>query len=115
MAGETAAVRDARRASPPTDAATSGSAQAVDESTAPRRAAVAKVSGGGAADNGADRLRASERAALPVAEWVALIRRLRAEGKTADAARELAAFRVAHADHERLLPPDLRDWRPPAP
>ena len=46
-------------------------------------------------------------------EWIALIRRLRDEGKSADAAKELAAFRVAHADHEKLLPPDLRDWRPP--
>ena len=52
-------------------------------------------------------------APLPVPEWIALIRRLRDEGKSADAAKELAAFRVAHADHEKLLPPDLRDWRPP--
>jgi hypothetical protein len=54
-----------------------------------------------------------ERAPLPVAEWIALIRSLRAEGKADAAATELRAFRAAHADHERLLPPDLRDWRPP--
>ena len=57
--------------------------------------------------------RARERAPLPVTDWIALIRRLRAEGKTPEAAKELAAFRTAHADHEKLLPPDLRDWRPP--
>jgi hypothetical protein len=50
---------------------------------------------------------------LPVAEWVALIRRLRDEGRIDDAAKELAAFRAAYADHERQLPPDLRDWKPP--
>ncbi len=49
---------------------------------------------------------------LAVPDWVALIRRLRDEGRTDEAAKELAAFRVAHPDHERLLPPDLRDWKP---
>jgi hypothetical protein len=51
---------------------------------------------------------------LPVAEWIALIRRLRDEGKTDEAAKELAVFRAAHPDHETLLPPDLRDWKPAA-
>jgi hypothetical protein len=57
--------------------------------------------------------RATDPAPLPVDEWIALIRRLRAEGRIDVAAKELRAFRAAHADHERLLPPDLRDWRPP--
>ena len=57
--------------------------------------------------------RIKDRAPLPIPDWIALIRRLRDEGTTADAVRELAAFRTAHADHEKLLPPDLRDWRPP--
>ena len=57
--------------------------------------------------------RVKDRTPLPIPEWIALIRRLRDEGKTAEAAKELAAFRAAHADHEKLLPPDLRDWRPP--
>ena len=57
--------------------------------------------------------RVKDRAPLPIPDWIALIRRLRDEGKTAEAAKELAAFRAAHADHEKLLPPDLRDWRPP--
>jgi hypothetical protein len=56
---------------------------------------------------------AKERAPLPVPDWIALIRRLRDEGKLDEAHRELAAFRAAHADHERLLPADLREWRPP--
>jgi hypothetical protein len=66
-----------------------------------------------ATDSGAAEQRAKDRKPLPVADWIALIRRLRAEGETDEAARELAAFRVAHTDHEKLLPPDLRDWRPP--
>jgi hypothetical protein len=51
---------------------------------------------------------------LPVPEWIALIRRLRDEGRTDEAEKELAAFRTAYADHERILPPDLRDWKPAA-
>jgi hypothetical protein len=58
------------------------------------------------------RTRTKDRAPLPVPDWIALIRRLREEGQTAEAAKELAAFRIAHADHEKLLPPDLRDWHP---
>ncbi len=50
---------------------------------------------------------------LPVADWITLIRKLRDDGKPDDAAKELAAFRTAYSDHERLLPPDLRDWHPP--
>lgn len=65
-----------------------------------------------AAAGAAEQARLKDRAPLPIPDWIALIRRLRDEGKTADAERELAAFRAAHADHERLLPPDLRDWRP---
>ncbi len=58
--------------------------------------------------------RAQEGARLPATDWIALIRRLRDEGKIEEAAQELAAFRVAYADHEQRLPPDLRDWQPPA-
>jgi hypothetical protein len=49
---------------------------------------------------------------LAVPDWIALIHKLRDEGKTDEAAKELAAFRAAYPDHERLLPPDLRDWKP---
>ena len=43
-------------------------------------------------------------------EFVARIRRLRSEGRSEDAARELTAFRAAFADADARLPPDLREW-----
>jgi hypothetical protein len=49
---------------------------------------------------------------LSVPDWIALIRKLRDEGKLDEAAKELTLFRTTHLDHERLLPPDLRDWHP---
>jgi len=66
------------------------------------------------APDAAPAARAQQRPPLPVADWIALIRKLRAEGRVDEAARELAAFRRAHPDHLRLLPEDLRDWRPVA-
>ncbi len=60
----------------------------------------------------------SERSAAPaplsVPDWIALIRRLRAEGRTEEAAKEIAAFRAAHPDldPERLLAEDPRAARP---
>ena len=97
--------------------ATTTAAPAIAGGIAPKSAPaepspVAKMAAGGANEGRAEEARVKDRAPLPVAEWIALIRRLRAEGNAADAARELAAFRAAHIDHERLLPPDLRDWRP---
>jgi hypothetical protein len=99
------------------------SAQRARESASAQPAPLAKMDAGRAADARAADVRADEvhtnevhakvPAPLPVADWIALIRRLRDEGKSADAAKELAAFRVAHVDHEKLLPPDLRNWRPP--
>ena len=80
---------------------------------AARPAPLAKMAMGNVTAERADETRAKETAPLAVPEWIALIRKLRAEGQSDDAARELAAFRKAHADHERLLPPDLRDWHPP--
>ena len=41
---------------------------------------------------------------LSVPDWIALIRRLRDEGRTDEAAKELAAFRDAYADPNTLLP-----------
>lgn len=70
-----------------------------------------RLAAGPAAEQGTA-VRAQQGAPLPVADWIALIRKLRAEGRVDQAARELAAFRRAHPDHERLLPEDLRDWRP---
>lgn len=42
--------------------------------------------------------------------WIARIRKLRAEGSTADAVRELREFRDAVPDAEQRLPADLREW-----
>jgi hypothetical protein len=75
------------------------------------RPTLGKLSAGAAADAGTA-TRALQHAPLPVAEWLALIRKLRADGRVDDAARELAAFRLAHPDEARRLPDDLRDWRP---
>ena len=56
--------------------------------------------------------RAKVQPKLAVPDWITLIRKLRDEGKMDEAAKELTAFRAAYPDHERLLPPDLRDWKP---
>lgn len=58
--------------------------------------------------------RRDARTPLPVAEWIALIRKLRDEGRDDEAAKELTAFRNLHPDHEQLLPPDLSRWQPSA-
>jgi hypothetical protein len=121
---ENAAAGGQVAASPPVSAQrapapASGPAAASEPAPAPAPAlaaasapALAKVAGAAAADNGVAETRAKDRKPLPVADWIALIRRLRVEGKTDEAAKELAAFRAAHPEHEKLLPPDLRDWRP---
>jgi hypothetical protein len=56
--------------------------------------------------------RAKVQPKLAVPDWITLIRKLRDDGRTDEAAKELTAFRAAYPDHERLLPPDLRDWKP---
>jgi hypothetical protein len=118
------------RVAPPRDAAASAGTVAPSMAAAPRTEApasrmserasgaaapapLAKMAAGPAADTGNSDARIKDRAPLPIADWIALIRRLRDEGNRAEAAKELAAFRAAHIDHEKLLPPDLRDWRPP--
>ena len=111
--GDAAAV--GKLASEPVPAAPSASgaaARSATDSELARPAPQARIAAAAPRAEAAADVRAKDRAPLPVAEWIALIRRLRAEGKTVEAARELAAFRLAHADHERLLPVDLREWRP---
>ena len=81
-----------------------------DRAIAPRAADLAEGAAGANRARGEIGQRAAE---LPVPEWIALIRRLRDDGKLADVDRELKAFRAAHPDHLTLLPPDLRDWRLP--
>jgi hypothetical protein len=66
---------------------------------------------------------ASDEAAKPkqaatrsVEDWIKLIRDLRTEGKTAEAGKELAAFRDAFGERaDSLLPQDLREFKPPEP
>jgi hypothetical protein len=58
---------------------------------------------------------AKERAPLPVAEWIVLIRKLRAEGRTEALAREVAAFRAAYPDQEHLLVDLPSGGEPPPP
>jgi len=43
-------------------------------------------------------------------DFVRDIRRLRGEGRDADAGLALAAFRAAYADADERLPQDLRAW-----
>ena len=86
-----------------------------EESTAqgaasPPRAKVGEQAG--AATGRAD-TRYADHGVLSVPDWIALIRRLIAERNFAAAEKELAAFRAAHADADRVLPPDLRDWKAP--
>ena len=81
-----------------------------DRASVPRTSDLAEGAAGANRSRGELGQRAAE---LPVPEWIALIRRLRDEGKLADVNRELKAFRTAHPDHSTLLPPDLRDWRLP--
>jgi hypothetical protein len=57
--------------------------------------------------------RRKDAAPLAPDEWIKRIRRLIADGKNEDAARELAAFRREYKDRaEALLPSDLRTFRP---
>jgi hypothetical protein len=113
VASDQAAPSSKPRSSPARPEAASGAAQQQRESdgTAAQPSPAAKVD----AVHDRNERAVSERVTRPVAEWIALIRRLRDEGALGEASRELIAFRGAYPDAERLLPPDLRDWRPPKP
>ena len=76
------------------------------------RAGALKADAATAAVGAAVDARAKVQPKLAVSDWITLIRKLRDEAKMDEAAKELAAFRTAYPDHERLLPPDLRDWKP---
>ena len=57
--------------------------------------------------------RRKDAAPLAPDEWIKRIRRLIAEGKNEDAARELLAFRREYKERsESLLPGDLRAFKP---
>ena len=100
---------------PPQRAAASEAMPEVAQSTPAPASPISPMAKSRAPESETDRARADNRAPpLSVAEWIVLIRRLRDEGNIRDAAKELAAFRAAHGDHEKLLPRDLVEWRPAA-
>ena len=76
------------------------------------RAGALKADAATAAVGAAVDARAKVQPKLAVPDWITLIRKLRDEGNMDEAAKELTAFRTAYPDHERVLPPDLRDWKP---
>jgi hypothetical protein len=88
-----------------------GAAERREMAAGETSSSAAPATGKLAADAGSA-ARAQQRAPLPIAEWLTLIRKLRAEGRSDEAARELAAFRLAYPEEARRLPDDLRDWRP---
>ena len=60
-----------------------------------------------------DEAKAKDAGASSVEDWIKRIRDLKNEGRLDDAAKELAAFRVALGERaDTLLPPDLRTWTP---
>lgn len=85
------------------------------DAAAPReamgKAAVGGVAPAPAAAAPATALRAEAQrkstAPLPVDEWLARIRKLRAEGRTDELAREIAAFRAAYPGEEKRLQDEL--------
>jgi hypothetical protein len=112
-----AAMRDAQRATAPVSQSFAPKPAAptrrLQESESTRNAAAAGGATSAELDAAVD-ARAKTPAKLAVPDWIALIRKLRDEGKSDEAAKELAAFRAAYPDHDRLLPSDLRDWKPAA-
>jgi hypothetical protein len=86
------------------------------EMQAPRRAPAApavenRVAAAKVAN--ADEAKAKDAGAENVEDWIKRIRDLKNEGRLDDAAKELAAFRVAFGERaDALLPPDLRTWTP---
>ena len=60
-----------------------------------------------------DEAKAKDAGASSVEDWIKRIRDLKNEGRLDDAAKDLAAFRVAFGERaDTLLPPDLRTWTP---
>jgi hypothetical protein len=78
----------------------------LDSAAAPRDAPVARV---GAASR-AESARAKVATTRTPDDFVQEIRRLRGEGRDADAGLALAAFRAAYDDADARLPDDLRAW-----
>ncbi len=101
-------------ARPPATGALSGGVDAKDAANAepfPNQNAAA-LGKAATADKAAPE-RKKDAAPLAPDEWIKRIRRLIAEGKTDEAAKELIAFRREYKDRsESLLPSDLRSFKP---
>ena len=91
---------------PPPSAPSAGALAPNAPAPVERRMAMAKTAAG-------EIKREADAQSRPVDEWIKLMRRLIAEGKPAEAAKELAAFRAAYKERaDALLPSDLREFKP---
>jgi len=81
---------------------------AVGEQRAQRQAMLSK-------DEAGAQPRAKTAPPRSVEDWIKLIRELRSEGRVDEARKEIGAFRSAYGEQaDSLLPPDLREFAPPA-
>jgi hypothetical protein len=109
LARDAAAPRETAGAS-----AVGGVAPATPQATAPAApAAPAAVAPAPAAAALRAEAQRKTNAQLPIDEWLSRIRKLRAEGKTDELAREIAAFRAAYPNEERRLQEELGRALPP--
>jgi hypothetical protein len=112
---ESADIKDRARAAP-----TPAAAAAVAQTSEPARAELRRQNETAASAPAASgavtmaktlaRADASSAPAADIDAWIARIRKLHNDGKLADAAKELIAFRAAVPDADGRLPPELRAW-----
>ena len=107
---DAAAMRDQVAEPFPAGSAAPMAGRAAELSAAPSPARQSAAAMAGAAKSE----RSAAQAPLSVPDWIALIRRLRVEGRNEEATKEIAAFRAAHLDldPERLLAEGPRAARP---
>jgi len=114
-AAESADIKDRARAAP-TPAATPLAAQTSEPARADLRRQNATAASAPAASGAvtmAKTMTSADASSAPVADvdaWIIRIRKLHDDGKLADAAKELLAFRAAIPDADGHLPPELRAW-----
>jgi hypothetical protein len=112
---ESADIKDRARAAP-----TPAAAAAVAQTSEPARAEVRRqnetavsVPAASGAVTMAKTIARADAPSAPAADidaWIVRIRKLHDDGKLADAAKELIAFRAAVPDADGRLPPELRTW-----
>jgi hypothetical protein len=114
-AAESAEIKDRARAAP-----TPAAAPAIAQTSEPARADLrrqSEIAASAPAASGAvmtaKTMTRGDAHAAPEADvdaWIIRIRKLHDDGKLADAAKELLAFRAAIPDADGRLPPELRAW-----